>query len=415
MAYSELIKNFEKIRDYMRDFYVYGFRTRTDFDAKSARSYDNERRRVESWLLDYMSFRQDANGKQMFLSVDSRSIPHNPLYKAYKAKSFTDKDIILHFYIMDILMDGESLNAGEIAERVAVDYLGFFDTDILPDDSTIRNKLKEYASIGLLKAEKVGKEIRYRREESDITDERLLDAISFATEDNPAGVIGSFLLDKYEAVPEYFSFKHRYLLDALEQEILIQLLLARKNKECVEITFKPRATDNKHVAKLFPLKIYVSTQNGKQYLMAYSYKGRRPKMYRLDHILKVDTLEYEPNHEEYDSYGPKYAAFLWGTTDGWRRDREIEHVELTIHIGDNEEFIYNRILREKRNGNVERIDKNTVVFTADVYDAQELVPWIRTFIGRIEKLDSNNKTFVHNFYRDIDAMHSMYGGECDDI
>ena len=28
MAYSELIKNFNKIRDYMRDFYVYGFKSR---------------------------------------------------------------------------------------------------------------------------------------------------------------------------------------------------------------------------------------------------------------------------------------------------------------------------------------------------------------------------------------------------
>ena len=27
MAYSELIKNFERIRDYMREFYVYGFKT----------------------------------------------------------------------------------------------------------------------------------------------------------------------------------------------------------------------------------------------------------------------------------------------------------------------------------------------------------------------------------------------------
>lgn len=415
MAYSELVKNFEKIRDYMRDFYVYGFRTRTDFDAKSARSYDNERRRVESWLSDYMSFRQDVNGKQVFLSVDSRTIPHNPLYKAYKAKSFTDKDIILHFYILDILMDGEALNAGEIAERIAIDYLGFFDTDILPDDSTIRNKLKEYAAIGLINAEKVGKEIKYSRKESDITDQRLIDAISFATEDNPAGVIGSFLIDKYEAIPEYFAFKHRYLLDALEQEILIKLLIAKKNKECVEITFKPRVSDKKHVSKLFPLKIYVSTQNGKQYLMAYSYKGRRPKMYRLDHILKVQTLDYEPDYEKYDSYGPKYAAFLWGTTDGWRRDREVEHVEMRIHIEDNEGFIINRLEREKRNGTVEMIDKNTVLFKADVYDSQELLPWIRTFIGRIENLSSTNKEFVRTFYRDMKEMYSMYGGDCDDI
>ena len=41
MAYSELIKNFTKIRDYMKKFYIYGFKTREEFDEKSARSYDN--------------------------------------------------------------------------------------------------------------------------------------------------------------------------------------------------------------------------------------------------------------------------------------------------------------------------------------------------------------------------------------
>lgn len=46
MAYSELVKNFDRIRDYMRQFYVYGFKSRTEYDKKSARSYDNERRRM---------------------------------------------------------------------------------------------------------------------------------------------------------------------------------------------------------------------------------------------------------------------------------------------------------------------------------------------------------------------------------
>lgn len=59
MAYSELIKNFERIRDYMREFYVYGFKSRDEFTQKSARSYDDERRRVESWLGDYMQFSAD--------------------------------------------------------------------------------------------------------------------------------------------------------------------------------------------------------------------------------------------------------------------------------------------------------------------------------------------------------------------
>ena len=47
MAFNELIKNFDNIRLLMRDFYVFGFRSRADFADKSARSYDNERRRIE--------------------------------------------------------------------------------------------------------------------------------------------------------------------------------------------------------------------------------------------------------------------------------------------------------------------------------------------------------------------------------
>ena len=44
--FQELIKNFDRIRDYMRQFYIYGFKVRNDFDSRSARTYDNERRRI---------------------------------------------------------------------------------------------------------------------------------------------------------------------------------------------------------------------------------------------------------------------------------------------------------------------------------------------------------------------------------
>ena len=43
MAFSELVKSFEKIRGYMREFYVYGFRTRSGFAGKSGRTYDRDK------------------------------------------------------------------------------------------------------------------------------------------------------------------------------------------------------------------------------------------------------------------------------------------------------------------------------------------------------------------------------------
>ena len=109
MAYSELIKNFDNIRDYMREFYVYGFKCREEYNKKSARSYDDERRRIESWLGGYMGFRRTQDGKNVFISVDSRAVRHNPFYKAWKAKSFTAGDITLrhkqhsfHIFLMKI-------------------------------------------------------------------------------------------------------------------------------------------------------------------------------------------------------------------------------------------------------------------------------------------------------------------------
>ncbi|HWT76635.1 MAG TPA: hypothetical protein VN258_18200 [Mobilitalea sp.] len=86
--FSELIKNFDKIRDYMRDFYIYGFKTRSDFQYKSLRTYDNERRRIESWLGDLIRFDTSKKGKQIAISLDSGQLSANPLYKAHKFKGY---------------------------------------------------------------------------------------------------------------------------------------------------------------------------------------------------------------------------------------------------------------------------------------------------------------------------------------
>lgn len=216
MAYSELIKNFEGVRDYMREFYVYGFKSRGEFTKKSARSYDDERRRIESWLGDYMGFRKLPDGKNLFLSIDSRTSRHNPLYKAWKAKSFTDGDITLHFLLFDILSEpGIKMSLGEITE-VIDKRLCVFKNPKTFDISTVRKKLKEYSEQGLVVTGKKGKSLQYSRAEK--TDIDFTDALDFFSEMAPCGVIGSFLLDKTDAHDMRFAFKHHYITDALDSE-----------------------------------------------------------------------------------------------------------------------------------------------------------------------------------------------------
>ena len=408
MAYSELIKNYERIRGYMRQFYVYGFKSREEYRTKSARSYDNERRRVESWLGDYMCFRQDAHGKSVFLSVDSRRLRGNPLYKSFKAKSFTAKDITLHFYLLDILANGELLTLREIMERLDGRYLTQFDAGFPLDESTVRKKLKEYESAGLLAAERRGREVCYRRQEDMVDLPSWLDAVSFFSEENPLGVIGSYLLDKFDQTPSYFGFKHHYILHALDSQVICDLLMLIRAHRAAELTVQsPRAKAPARCTAC-PLKLYISTQTGRQYLLAYRYLERKLAFTRLDTIHQVEAGAYEPEYEALLSHYQKFKGHCWGVSTG--TGRQLEHLEMTVRVNPGEGYILRRLEREKRGGRVERLDAHTCRFCADIYDASELQPWLRTFTGRIVQLSCSRQSVVDTFFADLARMQELYGG-----
>ncbi len=409
MAYSERIKDFGRIRDFMRSFYVYGFKGRGEYDAKSPRSYDNERRRVESWLGDYMSFRRDAAGKKVFLSVDSRQIPGNPLYKAFKAKSFTNKDITLHFYILDILAGQSALSAGEIIDRIHRDYLSRADAPFPLDESTLRKKLQEYAALGLLCTQKDGRHLLYRRAQEEPSLPAWADALAFYAEENPVGVIGSYLADRLGGVPDIFRFKHHYILHALDSDILCRLLLAIDGRQAVELTLKSLRDGRTYRRTVCPLKIYSSTEAGRRYLLGYHYRGRQMSFYRLDAIQKVTPGRGEKKFSLYLEEWGRFDGHLWGVSAN--PEGRLDHLEMTLHIGPGEDFLLQRLEREKRHGRVAMLDGQTCRFSADVYDAAEMLPWLRTFTGRITELRCSRQEVVDTFYADLRRMEAMYGGD----
>lgn len=337
MAYSELIKNFDGIRDYMREFYVYGFKSRDEFTKKSARSYDDERRRIESWLGDYMGFRQMPDGKNVFLSIDSRTSHHNPLYNAWKAKSFTDGDITLHFLIFDILYATEiKMSLNEIMTEI-YDRLASFYNPKTFDISTVRKKLKEYAEQGLIVTEKSGKVMLYSR--ATTVELNCTDVLDFFSEIAPCGVIGSFLLDKTDAHDEHFAFKHHYITEALDSDILYALFEAMHQKSFVRLETLNRRNGKKTTHDVVPLRIFVSVQNGRQYLMAYIPRNRRISSYRLDNILSVEQGERCEGFDIYRSTLDKMQEHIWGVSTKGRSER-LEHVNFTVRYGDDEQHIH---------------------------------------------------------------------------
>ena len=405
MAYSELIKHFEKVRAYMREFYVYGFKSRTEYDAKSARSYDDERRRLESWLGDYMRFTQTPEGKNVFLSVDSRVTVKNPFYKAWKTKSFTDGDITLHFAIFDILHAPEiKKTLTELIEEI--DEL--LSSSVTFDESTLRKKLKEYAEEGIIQIEKEGRRVLYSRSaDTDISP--LSDIIDFFSEAAPCGVIGSFLQDKQPKHPELFTFKHHYITQAMDSDIMAALFDAIRGHRYITVDNSGKNSTKVKTVRLVPLKIYISAQNGRQNLLAFHEKANRLNSYRLDYMSDI-RIEDEIC-EKFDALRgalSKAEAHMWGVNCKWNI-KHTEHVEFEIRVEDGEQFIVRRLEREKRCGRVEKIDDNRYRYVADVFDTTEMLPWIRTFICRITRMSLSNRTAENQFKADIREMYRMYG------
>lgn len=442
--FQELIKNFDRIRDYMRQFYVYGFKVRGEFTEKSARTYDNERRRIESWLKGYVTFDYTAKGKQVSISADSRSIASNPLYAAWKAKSFTDNDLLLHFFILFYLApkggqetdenaDFPLLSCSELADRIASDFGLTFDAQ------TVRLKLKEYELLGLLISEKRQKSLCYRLAPASVLDrpeftplfERLIAAISFFSEAVPFGFVGNTILDRENRANTCFQFKHHFMVHTLEDGILYPILQAIRQGSTLE--FENHSRRSRQVSRItgMPLQIFASTRTGRRYVCLYSAKERRFMTLRLDCIARVQEEPGAANgcretsrRETFRQGSPrgqtagelmelleKNKPFCFGVSFGSKAVR-LEEICLRLHVDEQTEpHILERLYREGKGGEVLRIRRNEYLYSGTFFDVNEMLSWVKTFTGRIMDIQCSNEAAAVKVISDWKSMYRMYAGE----
>ena len=407
--FHELVKSVAKSREYVRDFYVYGFKSREDFTRRSARTYDNERRRLESWLAPYIKSEYNGAVKNVSLSLDSSALPYNPLYRVFEAKSFTDNDILLHFYILDLLHGDTAMTADELTDEMICRYE--YDAEV----QLVRKKANEYVEEGILCAEKRGKKLYY----SLLRNKKLLKqsilqldtAVSFYQLAAPLGFMGYSLMKSRSLSNESFSFKHGYFVHALEEEILLKLLTAM-NKRCQVIlkvqSNKAILSRNEQKIEAYPLRIFVSTRTGRRFLCVHLPQNKHLFTYRLDHIKEVtegtEIADYESYQELLNHNLPKcFGTSIHGT-------QKTDTIKMTLQIMEPEElYILRRLETEGRGGTIIRMKENIYTYEISVYDGNEMLPWIRTFIGRILSFETDNEALQMKFKRDLTKMMKMYG------
>lgn len=204
-----------------------------------------------------------------------------------------------------------------------------------------------------------------------------------------------------------FVFKHHFIVNTLEDNILLDIIAAIFEEKRVEIENYSKRDEVLKKLDILPLMIYVSVQTGRRYVVAQSPGKYRFAVYRLDYIKNVKILDRDENfqYELETLRGCGSSAF----STALMKNIKPEHFEMTLYINEEtEDFVIKRLEREGRGGHVEKIEENIYKYSVDIYDTNELTTWIKTFTGRIIKLEGDNKRVIQLFYEDIKTMTQMY-------
>ena len=406
--FKELIKSFARSREYIHDFFVYGFKTRDDFTDKSRRTYDNERRRIESWLWKYIHTNYTKKKKNISLVMDSRLLDTNPLYRAWKTKSFTTNDIMLHFYLPGCL-DGSIGKTAEEITDLMLDKYGF-----LSDVQLVRRKCNEYVKEGLLDRTKSKKQVIYKKNPSfnELFNgfKPAADALCFYKMVSPLGIIGDTILDTISARNTIFHVKHCFFVHTLEDEILLGLLSAMHGRQYVTIHLKSSRNSRQQVITILPMRIFTSTRTGRRYLCTYNTNSKRFFCLRMDYIKKIQPGGVSPVYDKARKQLSDNQDKAWGVSFQNKTNLHMHSLELVLYIDtEKEPFVLKRLYREGKGGNVSQTGPNTFTYTTQVFDANEMLPWIRTFTGRIIKLETTHPGLKNLFMYDMEEMYKMYG------
>lgn len=429
-----------KDRKFARYFLFYGLKTREDFfDLLKPRTYDALVQEMSIWFeecfkshvfdgaVDDTDVKKKGKKKIMkYLSLDCTKHPHNPLYNLWKACSFTNNQILFYFSMLDYFITNEGpKKQDDLTSKYWFNGNGKVEDeskDSSDDLSDVyRNKLYGYTGGAKFLRQindshcgsiiKLGDGHRAKYQLTSRCDlSPVLDALFFYSEMAPVGVIGSFILDKCEKDrPSVFRFKHHFVGQAFDSEIICNSLSAIRDHKYIWIKYLPTKNSSERTDAVLPLKIYSSTQNGRQYLFAWYSAEKKYRSIRLDYVSDIGILDriaddYEKISKEFDIIRKN----IWGVSRG--KGERTYHVKFSVIVADNEGFIVRRLEREKRFGKVypDSNKRGKYNFEADVFDPREMLPWIRTFICRIDGIEIEDKEVERDFIDSVNELYAYY-------
>ena len=394
-----LIRDYENIRDILRDIYTYGCYSREDFVDKgiSGRKYDNEQRRIHAYLPEHFIQKRRENKKVIqYCKYNMMDSANNYLAETFRNKSFTALDILSHFFVMQLLNQNEKLTLSELLNQMPVNQEVVFTKD------NLRIKLEEMQHNGLIKSEKHGGRVFYSLVEDlwkDFSVEELLEIYSlleFMKNVHPLEMpyyflqrrLKLYLLCEREVVlkqDETMLFRHNHFLNSLDNDILLEIMSAIYAHQKVIVSTRNKEELLKF--EVIPIKVVHDSIYARQYLVSYNVSEQDVSVFRLDRIesVKIGNLADEELCQKALEACDREQA-CWSISG---MEKELTEVKVEFVFDEEREpYILKRIQQEGHGGVVERLDKGRYLYGISVRDPKEMIPWIRSFGERAKVLSS---------------------------
>ena len=216
---------------------------------------------------------------------------------------------------------------------------------------------------------------------------------------------------------DVFRYKHNFTSQALNDYNLIDLLYSIENGEWCRIEYRNPIKMELKTLICYPIQIRSSADDGRQYIFCFEPTNHLLSNIRVDQIESVSTVksvsgkadcEYMTRlcgenssgvitaekltnlYSEEIENAREWLKYCWGASAfsvGKKIEKPIpEHLRVTVSFDpESEDFILNRLKRERRFGCEPLIDmkKGTATFEIDVLDARELNKWIQSYYRRV--------------------------------
>ena len=178
---------------------------------------------------------------------------------------------------------------------------------------------------------------------------------------------------------EWFSYENNCVQNILDEIVLYDI---EKNKAVKIIN------DKMECDFFYQYKITDNTY-GRIYVLGKIINGNkvtdRDIIFRLDRIEKVIPLKTSFTMDKIKVNDLK----MWNASlDPYREEIKLEKVQAIFYIDEEEKYyLIEKINMEKQWGTFERIAENKFLFTIEVSDVMEMIPWFRSYEGYVVVLN----------------------------